>query len=81
MSRVRHADTKLELDAAEGTAMCEEALTSFERRRLVLPRLSPLPFSFALWSAGASELAVLGFSVVLVGQNYVIFDGNLSEAP
>ena len=28
-----------------------------------------------------SELAILGLSVVLVRQNYVIFDGDLSETP
>ena len=28
-----------------------------------------------------SELAIFGLSVVLVRQNYVIFDGDLSETP
>ena len=58
--------------------MCKEALV-FWRGIGITPSF---PFAFFVCHVvRCSELAVLGFSVVLVHQHYVIFNGNLSKTP
>ena len=57
--------------------MCEEALVlEGDWYYLVFP-----PAFFVCHVVRCSELAVLGFSVVLVCQHYVILDGKLPEIP